>query len=176
MIDGSKAMKRVSSSSSFTRHRACSSSIWGQAITYTASPNGISQRRRFDSYKGHDRLRIISMQLARFVPNCHPLPSPHWYHARVSLLRPDTYSQLLCHGVDEMPLSTYPLPKRVRKQRIVSFLVFTLPQKWMVQRLSWRDPLNRLGVQETFEQVECLFNISFVFLTIRQWGDRVSIT
>ena len=38
------------------------------------------------------RLLIISMQLARLVPNCHPFPSPHWYHARVPLFRPDTYS------------------------------------------------------------------------------------
>ena len=92
------------------------------------------------------RLLIISMQLARLVPNCHPFPSPHWYHARVPLFRPDTYSQLFCHGVYEMPLSTYPLPKRVRKQRIIALLVLALPQKCMVQRLSRRDPLDRLGV------------------------------
>lgn len=116
------------------------------------------------------------MQLARFVPNRHPLPSPHWYHARVPFLRLDTYSQLLRHGVYEMPLSTYPLPKRVRKQRVVSFLVLALPQKWVVQCLPWRDPFDGFGVQETFEQFECLFNISFVFLTVRKWRARVSIT
>jgi len=86
------------------------------------------------------------MQLARFVPNRHSLPSPHWYHVRVPFLRPDTYSQLFRHGVYEMPLSTYPLPKRMRKQRIIALLVLALPQKWMVQRLPRRDPLNRLGV------------------------------
>jgi hypothetical protein len=148
MTDGTIAMKRASSSSSFTRHRACSSSRQRQAITYTASPNGKSVYQPTPPVRllRRTRLRIIPMQLTRFVPNRHPLPSPHWYHARVPFPRPDTYSQLFCHGVHEMPLSTYPLPKRVRKQRIVSFLVLALPQKRMVQRLPWRDPLDRLGV------------------------------
>ena len=86
------------------------------------------------------------MQFARFFPNRHPLPSPHWYHVRLPFLRPDTYSQFFRHGVYEMPLSTYPLTKWVWKQRIIAVLVLALPQKCMVQRLPWRDTLNRLRV------------------------------
>ena len=121
-----------------------------KVITFTASPNGnpfisLAPWVRF-LQRTRTQLLIIPMQLARFVPNCHPLPSPHWYHARVPFFCPYTYSQLFRHGVYEMPLSTYPLPKRVRKQRIIAFLVLALPQECMVQRLPRRDPLDRFGV------------------------------
>jgi len=107
------------------------------------------------------------MKLTWLVSDSHTFPCHHWYHARTPLFRPDTHSELFRHRVYKMPFSADTLPKWVRKEHIITFHALT--QKRMVKCLSRCDSFDRLRMQQTLEQVECLFHVCFVVRNIYAW-------
>ena len=108
------------------------------------------------------------MKLTRLISHGHALACHHWYHACAPVFRPDTHSKLFRHRIHKMPFPTDTLSEWVRKERVVTFLIPALLQKRMVQCLPWCDTLNRLWVQQSFEQIERLFYVRFVILSIHK--------
>ena len=88
-----------------------------------------------------------SMKLTWLVPYSHTLACHHWYHACAPVFRPDTHPKLFRHWIHKMPFPANTLSERVGKERVITFLIPTLVQKWMVQCLPRSDTLNRLRVQ-----------------------------
>lgn len=113
------------------------------------------------------------MELTWLVPYGHALPCHHRYHARTPLFRPDTHPELFRHRVYKMPFSADTFSKWVRKKRIITFLA--LAQKRMVECLPWCDSFDRLRMQQTLKQVECLFHICFVVRNICAWGRPIGL-
>lgn len=119
---------------------------------------------------------LSSMKLARLVPHSHALACHHWYHACAPIVRPDAHSKLFRHRVYKVPFPANTLSERVREKRVVTFLIPTLVQERMVQCLPRSDTLNRLRVQQLFEQIERLFYVRFVILNIQKSRLPVRLT